>query len=237
MIGPLFLQLNGICRLSDMQAHELKALQRQQAYQARSQQADREALSRIIGARFMALGAYRRAKTVMAYIGCKTEVGTQPVIGEMLAADKCVVIPYCTRDQEDRPKLGLWRLTGFAELSPGTWGILEPPKSRWSEPGREIQPAQLDLIMVPGVGFDRQGGRLGNGAGYYDRLLAGVRPDTVLCGICFESQLFDEIAMEPHDVAMDVVVTERAVYRGKGRPFSGDQPPGANMAGFGISGS
>lgn len=202
-----------------MRTHELKALQRQQAYRARSRQAGREALSRIIGARFMGLEAYRRAKTVMAYIGCKTEVETQPVIMEMLVGDKCLVIPYCTRDGNDHPRLGLWRLTDFAELSPGTWGILEPPKSRWGEPGKEIAPAEIDLIMVPGVGFDRQGGRLGNGAGYYDRLLACVRPDTVLCGLGFESQLFDEIATEPHDVAMDVVVTERAVYCEKGRPF------------------
>lgn len=216
MIG-LFSKLNGICRLSDMQAQDLKAQQRQQAYRARSQQADKEALSRIIGARFMTLDAYDRAETVMAYIGCRTEVRTQSVIKVMLAADKRIVIPYCTQDRHGLPKLGLWRLTDFSELSPGTWGIREPPKSRWGEPGKEISPVQLDLIMVPGVGFDRHGGRLGNGAGYYDRLLENIRPDTILCGICFESQLFEEIIREPHDVAMDVVVTERAVYAGKGR--------------------
>lgn len=208
-----------------MHMQKLKAEQRRQAYQARSRQADRETLSRIIGARFMALDAYRRAQTVMVYIGCKTEVGTQPVILEMLAGDKCLVIPYCTRDDHGHPKLGLWRLADFAELSPGTWGILEPPKSRWGEPGKEIEPTEIDLIMVPGVGFDRRGGRLGNGAGYYDRLLVCVRPDTVLCGLCFESQLFDEIAVEPHDVAMDVVVTERSVYCGKSRPFSESSSP------------
>jgi 5-formyltetrahydrofolate cyclo-ligase len=203
-----------------MQAQDLKARQRQQAYEARRNQPDREALSRLIGDRLMALDAYDRAKTVMVYIGCKTEVRTQPVIMEMLATGKCIAIPYCTKDHEGYPKLGLWRLTDFSELSPGTWGILEPPKSRWGEPEREIPPGLIDLIMVPGVGFDRKGGRLGNGAGYYDRLLASVRPDTVLCGICFESQLFDETAREPHDVAMDYVVTEQAVYCGKGRVFS-----------------
>jgi 5-formyltetrahydrofolate cyclo-ligase len=74
--------------------------------------------------------------------------------------------------------------------------------------------------MVPGVGFDRQGGRLGNGGGYYDRLLTRVRSDAVLTAVCYESQLFDQIAVEPHDVAMDYVITEKTIYTGIGRTIS-----------------
>ena len=131
-----------------------------------------------------------------------------------------MVIPYCTKDEQGRNKLGLWRLEDFAELVPGMWGILEPPRQRWGEAGKEIAPEQLDLIMVPGVGFDRDGGRLGNGAGYYDRLLASVRADAVLSAVCYESQLLEQVAMEPHDVAMDTVMTEKTIYTGKGRQFS-----------------
>ena len=71
--------------------------------------------------------------------------------------------------------------------------------------------------MVPGVGFDRNGGRMGNGQGYYDRLLKRIRPDAPLIALCYESQLFDEILVGPHDIFMDKVVTEQAVYDGKGR--------------------
>lgn len=197
--------------------HVNKVQQRRQGYQARDLQPNREALSQIISDRFMALDAYRDAKTVVVYVNCRAEVETRSIIFKLLASRKRVAVPYCTKDDQGHKQLGLWHLTDFAELSPGTWGILEPPKSRWGEPGKEIPPTQLDLIMVPGVGFDRNGGRLGNGAGYYDRLLAKVRADAVLCGVCFESQLFEEIVMEPHDIAMDYVVTERALYVGKGR--------------------
>ena len=71
--------------------------------------------------------------------------------------------------------------------------------------------------MVPGVGFSREGGRLGNGQGYYDRLLEKVRPDCPLVGPCYESQLFDDLIVGPRDVVMDRVVTELGVYESKGR--------------------
>ena len=99
----------------------------------------------------------------------------------------------------------------------GKWKILEPPRDRWGDPAKEVQPQDLDLVMVPGVGFDRNGGRMGNGQGYYDRLLENARPDCPLIAICYESQLFDEILVGPHDVFMDKVITEKDIYTGKGR--------------------
>ena len=194
-----------------------KVQQRRRAYDARAAQPDKEAVSRIICNRFMSLPAYRKAKTVMWYLHCRTEVRTLDALARELAGDKCIVIPYCTEDAVGRPVLGLWRLQDLSELEPGMWGILEPPKARWGEQGKEVDPEQLDLIMVPGVAFDKAGGRLGNGAGYYDRLLSRVRSDCVKAAVCYESQLLPEIAMEPHDVYMDYVITERAVYPAQGR--------------------
>ena len=99
----------------------------------------------------------------------------------------------------------------------GKWDILEPPKELWGNPEKEVTPQELDMIMVPGTGFDRSGGRMGNGQGYYDRTMEQVRADCSLIALCYESQLFDEILVAPHDVYMDKVVTEAAVYEGKGR--------------------
>jgi 5-formyltetrahydrofolate cyclo-ligase len=76
---------------------------------------------------------------------------------------------------------------------------------------------ELDLVVVPGVAFDRAGGRMGHGKGYYDKLLEHARPDTPLVALAFECQLFPEIPAEAHDVFMDKVVTEAAVYEGRGR--------------------
>jgi 5-formyltetrahydrofolate cyclo-ligase len=201
--------------------NDLKNRQRRKAYDARNRQADKDVLSRIICEQFMAQPIYRQAQTVMWYIHCRSEVRTQSTLLKQLATvDKRIVIPYCTRDGQGHNKLGLWRLEDFAELVPGMWGILEPPQQRWGELGKEIAPEEIDCIMVPGVAFDRNGGRLGNGAGYYDRLFKSVRADAALIGVCFESQLVDQVIMDSHDVAMDYVITEKAIYVGKGREGS-----------------
>jgi 5-formyltetrahydrofolate cyclo-ligase len=205
---------------ADLMMNDLKAQQRRKAYDARNAQADKDTASRIICDQITAHPAYRQAETVMWYIHCRSEVRTGPTLLQEIPTDKRIVIPYCTKDEQGYNKLGLWRLEDFAELVPGMWGILEPPKERWGEAGKEIAPDQLDCIIVPGVAFDRHGGRLGNGAGYYDRLLRCVRADAVLIGACYESQLLDRVAMESHDVAMDFVMTEKAIYKGLGRPFS-----------------
>lgn len=199
--------------------NDLKSQQRRKAYDARNGQTDKDAVSRIICAQFIAHPAYQSAKTVMWYSHCRSEVRTQATLFCELATDKRIVIPYCTKNEQRHNKLGLWLLEDFAELVPGMWGILEPPTQRWGEPGKEILPDQLDCVMVPGVAFDRNGGRLGNGAGYYDRLLKTVRADAVLIGVCFESQLVEQVVMEADDVTMDVVITEKSLYAGKGRQF------------------
>lgn len=200
-----------------MHMNDLKAELRRQAYDARNAQQDKDQLSRIICEKFTAQPSYRQSETVMWYIHCRSEVRTIPAIVRALDENKKTVIPYCTRDIHGNKVLGLWRLEDLSELVPGTWGIPEPPRVRWDEPGRKVHPKSLDLIMVPGVGFDRQGGRIGNGAGYYDRLLESVRDDAVLNGVCYETQLFSNIPMDVHDIYMDAVITDQKVYSGKGR--------------------
>ncbi len=197
--------------------HIEKVQQRRKAYDARNAQNDKDAVSRRIVDKFLEHASYRQAMTVMFYLHCRSEVRTRDRVREQLSGDKQVVVPYCTKDADGQNRLGLWRLEDLQELQPGTWGILEPPKERWGEHGKEIAPETLDLVMVPGVAFDKRGGRLGNGAGYYDRLLKSVRKDTVLIGVCFEAQIMPEIVMEAHDIYMDFVITEAAIYKGKGR--------------------
>ena len=200
--------------------HELKNRQRRHTYKARNNQDDKDAVSQLICARLMAHPAYQHAKTVMWYSHCRSEVRTQAVLSDEVAAgQRIIVMPYCTEDEQGQAQLGLWRLDDMTELVPGMWGILEPPKSRWGGPGKAVVAEQIDCIIVPGVAFDRNGGRLGNGAGYYDRLLNCVRADAVLLGVCFEAQLLEQVVMDAHDVAMDAVITEHALYAGKGRQF------------------
>jgi len=196
---------------------DAKALMRRAAYDARNAQTDKEVVSQVAVGRLMQLPEYEAARTVLWYLDCRSELRTRHALPAALQSNKRIVVPYCTVDDFGANKLGLWWLVSVDELVIGKWKILEPPRERWVEPGKEIDPEQIDLVIVPGVGFSRDGRRMGNGQGYYDRLLARVRPDCSLLALCYESQLFDDLIVSPHDVYMDKVVTEAAVYEGRSR--------------------
>lgn len=191
---------------------EQKNVLRRQAYDARNAQENKDEVSRLAIERFLQLPEYQAAQTVMWYIDCRSELRTRQHLPEAIQSGKRIVVPYCTTDARGHNKLGLWLLEDMNELVLGKWKILEPPQERWEEPGKVVLPKELDMVMVPGVGFDRQGARMGNGQGYYDRLLQQVRPDCSLVAVCYECQLFDRLVIGPYDVPMHKIVTEAAVY-------------------------
>lgn len=180
---------------------------RQAAFARRDAQQDREALSRDIFERLFGLAEYRRARTVMLYIGVRSEVQTRPHVPDILASGRRVVVPYC-----QGAELELFALHDLEELELCRFGLWEPPPSRRGEAARRVDARELDLIAVPGLAFDRRGARLGHGKAYYDRLLQRVRPDAVRVGLAFECQLFASVPMGSRDVFMDYVITEREVY-------------------------
>jgi len=191
---------------------EQKNVWRRQAYDARNAQLDKDEVSRLAIERFLALPEYQAAQTVMWYIDCRSELRTRHHLPAAIASGKRIVVPFCTTDEQGQNKLGLWLLESMDELVIGKWKILEPPQDRWYDPAKVVQPHELDLVMVPGVGFDRHGARMGNGQGYYDRLLQQVRPECSLVALCYECQLFDQLPVGPYDVPMHKIVTEAAVY-------------------------
>ncbi len=86
-------------------------------------------------------------------------------------------------------------------LATGSFGILEPDDS-----SEETPIAEIDAFLCPGLAFDKSGGRLGRGRGFYDRMLARARPDALKLGICFEFQMVPDTFPESHDVMMDAVI-------------------------------
>ncbi len=191
---------------------ELKNAIRKQAHENRKAQLDKDAVSEKIVERFMQLDEYAAAKTVMFYVDVRDEVRTRQALPAAIASGKRIVVPYCVDGE-----LELFWLEGMDELELGMYRILEPTASMRTVERKKLQPTDLDLVMVPGVAFDRNGGRTGHGKGYYDKLLQHARLDAPLIALSFECQLFDKIPAESHDIFMDKVVTEAAVYQGKGR--------------------
>jgi len=191
---------------------ELKKNIREQAHANRATQTNKDALSAAICQTFMELPEFAAAQTIMVYIDVRTEVRTRHALPALLASGKRIVVPYCVeRDLE------LFLLESMNELAIGMYKILEPKPELRDASGKRIGVDELDLIMVPGVAFDRNGARMGHGFGYYDKLLEHARANAALVALAFECQLFPEIPTQAHDVFMDKIITEQAVHTGKGR--------------------
>ncbi|MBX7166617.1 MAG: 5-formyltetrahydrofolate cyclo-ligase [Pirellulales bacterium] len=197
--------------VSDVQAR--KTAIREQAHARRREQENKDELSAVICERFLALPAYQRARTAMFYVDVRTEVRTRQHLPAALTHGKRIVVPWCN----DQGELELFHLTDMNELAVGMYKILEPRAELRSLPEKQVPIEELDIVMVPGVAFDRRGARMGHGKGYYDKLLEHARPDAPLVALAFECQLFDEIPTASHDVFMDLILTEAAEYAGRGR--------------------
>ena len=165
---------------------------------------DRECESRAVSARVMALPEMARARTVMVFISMPDEVDTAPIIQRCLDAGKAVVAP---RTRMRPRRMVPCRLRRLDALRPGAYGILEPPPD---EPSR---PEDIDLALVPAVGLDRGGARLGRGAGYYDRFLTSAGFKAVRVGVGFQSQLVDRVPRDEHDMPVEIIVTANETLR------------------------
>ncbi|HET8733869.1 MAG TPA: 5-formyltetrahydrofolate cyclo-ligase [Anaeromyxobacteraceae bacterium] len=169
----------------------------------------RASASRAIAARVAVLPAWTAARTVALYAAMGAEVETAELARLAEADGKRVAWPRLA---------GAERAMEFAIASPGDL-VPGPAKAPEPPPGSPVvSPAEIDLILVPGLAFDEAGGRLGRGRGHYDATLAGMRPGAARVGIAFECQVVERVPSEPHDVALDAVVTESRV---RARPPGG----------------
>lgn len=143
-------------------------------------------------------------KTIMVYMPFRKEVDLKPLIEAAWAKGKWIAAPICGEQCSMLPAL----ITDFEkDLEPGSWNILEPKEGLQS-----VQPEDLDLVIVPGVAFDKRGNRLGYGAGYYDRFLPRLRPGVPFISVCFELQIEDNVYPDSHDIPMRRVITEKHIY-------------------------
>ncbi len=186
---------------------------RHQLLARRDAEPDRESRSRLIQDRLLVLPEFDRAERVLTYIGVKSEVGTERIVQEALRRSKRVAVPYVAGDV-----LRAAYISSPAELAPAGFGLLEPLIAVREDPARHCALETVDLFVVPGVGFDRRGGRLGHGRAYYDRMLAGSGRGARFIAVAFACQVVPVIPMTPTDVYVHAIVTERETVRPAGPP-------------------
>lgn len=144
---------------------------------------------------------FTRAQTVLFYMATAYEVETKELIEETMRLGKTVALPVC--EPKTREILPV-RVKDLSGLTRGSTGILEPV----SEPHNILPLSGIDLVMVPGIAFDRWGHRLGRGLGYYDRFLAKLKPTTVKVGLAFDFQVVESVpAVEGRDIPLDLVLS------------------------------
>ena len=163
----------------------------------------RQELSARITEHAMAMKEVAGAKAAMVYLAMGSEVDTGPLIERLQAAGARIVLPYCRDTSRD---LGIAEVTDIAaQTAPGLHGAREPLPDRRDNFLR----SDISVVICPGVAFDRRGGRLGRGAGYYDNFLRELSGRVPFVGLAFACQVADEpFPFDYHDVPMTEVVTE-----------------------------
>ncbi|MDV0447487.1 5-formyltetrahydrofolate cyclo-ligase [Methanosarcinaceae archaeon Ag5] len=144
---------------------------------------------------------FQKAEIVFAYADVKNEVHTMPFLQDCFERNKPVALPKTVGNE-----LIFYKISDLDSLKKGNFGILEPDTS---DPELvPVLPDKKTLFVVPGIGFDRLGNRLGYGVGYFDKYLS-KNGYMHAVGICFEDQLVDKIPTEDTDIRMDSVLTEK----------------------------
>jgi 5-formyltetrahydrofolate cyclo-ligase len=166
----------------------------------------RRAKDAAIRERLYSLPEYRDAARVLLYASFRSEADTFSIIEDALSSGKRVMLP-----KVEGERLAVYEIKGIGDAAPGYMGIPEPPASQ------EVGLDDVDMVIMPGAAFDIKGWRLGYGKGYYDRLGATAPrvagPAAFFIALAYEEQMADGIPAEEHDVAVDVIITDKRILR------------------------
>lgn len=148
---------------------------------------------------------YKRAEIMMIYLSLAQEADTTPIVLRAWQDHKKVVAPQVSWEGRQMVPVEIRNLN--EDVSDSQFGYREPIR------GLPIPIGLIDLVIVPGLGFDPYGNRVGRGRGFYDRFLGRPEFKGVACGLCIEAQVVKSIAAGPHDIKMSMLVTEQQVRR------------------------
>ncbi|MCM8800777.1 MAG: 5-formyltetrahydrofolate cyclo-ligase [Candidatus Omnitrophica bacterium] len=155
----------------------------------------RKQRSRLIKRKLFRTKEFIKAKTIMFYISFGGEVETAEMIKQAFRLGKTVVVPVCEK-RTIRPCI----LEKNSSFKKGRYGIYEPVKKEF------IEPEKIELVLVPGLAFDKHGNRLGRGKGYYDRFLKKLSANTVSIGLAYNFQILNRLPATPLDVKVQKII-------------------------------
>ena len=163
--------------------------------------ADRQRKSGLLMQRLFSRDDFKKSTTVLFFVSLPEEVDTHRMIDEALLLGKRVVAPRCRMQTRE---LDLYEIRDRKDLVAGVFGLLEPDPAK-TQP---VTPYEIDLALVPGVLFDKTFNRIGHGAGFYDRFLVRLKPQTPKLGLAYAFQVIEKLPVMAHDVALNDVITE-----------------------------
>lgn len=148
---------------------------------------------------------YVRSEIIMVFLSLPTEVDTTPLVLQAWRDRKRILAPKVSWEQRRMLPIQIDSLSD--DLSESILGIREPAD------GVPIPLANIDMVIVPGIGFDLQGNRLGRGRGFYDRFLAHRDWSGIACGLALKEQVLDSVPVSEHDMKIQILVTDAGVHR------------------------
>ena len=164
----------------------------------------RIAQSRSIMRTLLSRKEFQEADKILIYLSKDGEVGTDNLLGRAFELGKRVYVPVVDRESDE---LHISELPGpDTSFRLGAFGVREPEE----EDLNFVSPDQIDLVIAPGLAFDRRGGRIGYGKGYYDRLLNRLGSQVPRIALAFDFQVLDTVPQDENDIQVDAIITGKA---------------------------
>ncbi len=170
---------------------------------------ERNEKSKAIIERLINSREFKNSSVIMCYVDFDGEAKTQEFIESCLRMGKRVTVPMVVKNTDGSRDLIASEIFDLEkDLDKGTFGVLEPKK----DAVRNVEPSEIDMVVVPGVAFDINKNRVGYGAGFYDRFLKKLGKECFTVGIAFDFQVCDSVESDDFDVPVKMIITESGVF-------------------------
>lgn len=161
---------------------------------------ERASLDSIIFDKLINSEDYKKSKYIFLFVSYDTEIDTHRIMKQVLKDGKVLCVPKVISKEEG---MIITQINKFEDLEPGAYGILEP-----KDGALKIDESLIDVAYLPGLAFDKKGGRVGYGGGFYDRFLRKSRKDCKKIGLAYSFQVLEEVPMEQEDEFIDGIITD-----------------------------